>query len=444
MDHVMSDDTPNLTGEEFLLEDPTDDLSLEDLGGDDSHAAKKPCVATDGFDDGNPGTSAGVLATPPNARTASAPQQGPNMLAQSVPNPRAQVNQPPPGAGSPEPAMAPPTAPPPTQPVHVNGAVSVSAEAQPPPPRPLHRPRLAVAGSVSLPCRRRAVVTLLLPEAGADANRADILVRLSALLRGHMFPNGTIPPYEATPSEALRAYDDPHPEFTASKTNGATTPSVRNVPIGYDQEDIKEFLLNAMTKDDLPWLEDLQHFHRISDPFEGVAFTIMDGLPIPCPDDPTFKRIPASIPLEEGGLPMLLNFSSHTCSFCASNHWDVDHESFAARRRQRLPNKHTITVGQLQQSNGQILGAHAVPVLFRNDPGLLFIGLDSLVETWTYVLCDFRCGKALDSAMSHMASGQHAAQLRATSHPPPAKEKYSTWRALTLLEEPRIATFVRA
>ncbi|CAI5516073.1 unnamed protein product [Closterium sp. Naga37s-1] len=424
MDHVMSDDTPDPTGEEFLLDDPIDDLPLEDLGGDDSPAAKKPCVATDGSDDGNPGTSAGVLATPPNARTASAPQQGQNMLVQSVLNPRAQVNQPPPvPTPSPEPAMAPPTSPPPTQPVHVNGAVPVSAAAEPPPPRPLRRPRLAVAGSVSLPRRRRAVVTLLLPEAGADANRADILVRP---------PPGTHVPERNHSS--LRGY----------VINGATTLSVRNVPIGYDPDDIKEFLLNATTEDGLPWLEDLQHFHRVSDPFEGVAFTIMDGLPIPCPDDHTFKRIPASIPLEEGGLPMLLNFSSHTCSFCASNHRDADHESFAARRRQRLPNKHTISVGQLQQTNGQILGAHAVPVSFRNDPGLLFIGLDSLVETWTCVLCDFRCGKALDSAMSHMASGQHATQLRATSHLPPAKEKYSTWRALTLLEEPRIATFMRA
>ncbi|CAI5477256.1 unnamed protein product [Closterium sp. Yama58-4] len=188
------------------------------------------------------------------------------MLAQSALNPGAQVNQPPsvPAAPSPEPATASPSAPPPTQPVPVTGAAPVPGADQPPPPRPLRRPRLAVAGSATLPRLRRAVVTLLLPEAGADANRADISVRLSALLRGHMFPNGTIPPYEATPGEALRvprrsyawllfswpsaddaaafrrlfplslrlassrtvllkAYDDPHPEFTASKTNGVYT-----------------------------------------------------------------------------------------------------------------------------------------------------------------------------------------------------------------------------
>ncbi|CAI5935439.1 unnamed protein product [Closterium sp. NIES-65] len=354
-----------------------------------------------------------------------------------------------------------------------------------------------------------------------------------------MFPNGTIPPYEATPGEALqvprrsyarllfswpsadvavafrclfplslrlasartvllKAYDDPHPEFTASKANGTTTLSVRNVPISYDPDDIKEFLLDATTEDGLPWLENLHHFHRVSDPFE---VTIMDGIPIPCPDDPNFKRILASIPLEEGGLPMLLNFSSHPCTFCASNLQDADlhaNESLLPLSYEALdslpvlspPICHTSKILPAfpappccyssapcrfhpssrtplsivlcpaflaapgfrdfpatflyQPMAGQILGAHAVPVSFCNDPGLLFIGLDSLVEPYTCVLCDFCCGKALDSAMSHMASGPHAAQLRTTSHLPPAKEKYSTWRALTLLEQPCIAAFLHA
>ncbi|CAI5965630.1 unnamed protein product [Closterium sp. NIES-64] len=396
---------------------------------DDSPAAKKPCVATAGSDDGNPGTSAAELAAPaPLASNASAPQQGQNMSAQPVTNPQAQVNQPlsMPASPSPKPAMAPPMASPPTLPVRTTRAVPVSAVEQPPPPRPLRHPCLAAAGPASLPRRRWAVVTLLLPEAGVDANRADILVpRRSYARLLFSWPSADVAvafrclfPLSLRLASArtvlLKAYDDPHPEFTASKANGTTTLSVRNVPISYDPDDIKEFLLDATTEDGLPWLENLHHFHRVSDPFE---VTIMDGIPIPCPDDPNFKRILASIPLEEGGLPMLLNFSSHPCTFCASN---------------------------LQDADRQILGAHAVPVSFCNDPGLLFIGLDSLVEPYTCVLCDFCCGKALDSAMSHMASGPHAAQLRTTSHLPPAKEKYSTWRALTLLEQPCIAAFLHA
>ncbi|CAI7773053.1 unnamed protein product [Closterium sp. NIES-54] len=49
-----------------------------------------------------------------------------------------------------------------------------------------------------------------------------------------------------------------------------------------------------------------------------------------------------------------------------------------------------------------ILGNHAAPTTFRNDPGLIYIGLDDKVETWTCALCDFTYGAALDSAMVHI------------------------------------------
>ncbi|CAI5522806.1 unnamed protein product [Closterium sp. Naga37s-1] len=91
---------------------------------------------------------------------------------------------------------------------------------------------------------------------------------------------------------------------------------------------------------------------------------------------------------------------------------------------------------------GQILGARPDPDAFRKDPGFLFIGLDTDVEPWTCVLCNFTCGPALDSAMAHMASEAHTSNLRAAAKGPAAKEKYSNWRALTFLTTPQIASFL--
>ncbi|CAI5465918.1 unnamed protein product [Closterium sp. Yama58-4] len=111
-------------------------------------------------------------------------------------------------------------------------------------------------------------------------------------------------------------------------------------------------------------------------------------------------------------------------------------------RKQRLNNKVQISVAQLQQTNGQILGARPAPDAFRKDPGLLYIGLDVEVEPWTCVLCNFACGPALDSAMAHMASEAHTANLRASAKGPAAKIKYSNWRALTFVAIPQIAAFL--
>ncbi|CAI5479235.1 unnamed protein product [Closterium sp. Yama58-4] len=453
MDHAMADDALAADGEEFLLDETTEEIHLSELETSNLPAAKKACINMS--NDTSSGSSAAGSASPSGH---SELQRAPTLVPTLPSGSSAAL-----GNSAPLPRVAP------------------TATA---PPRALRRPRLAQAGPALLPRRRRVVVTLLLPEAGADANRADILLRLGAMLKGHMFSSGTIPSYDATSGEVLRVprrsyarllfswpsaddavsfrnlfpltlklansrsvllkvYEDPNAGFTAAKAAGATTLSIR-VPTGYEPEDIKSYILAATTDDGLPWLNDLQHLHRVEDPYEGVVYTILDGIPIPSADDPNFQRIPAAILLEEGGPPMLLNFSSHVCRFCANNHRDADHASFAARRRQRINNRHVISVAQLQQTNGQILGSHAAPTAVRNDPGLLLIGLDSEVETWTCVLCEFQCGHALDSAMAHIASPTHSARLRATAHLPAAKDKYSTWRAMTLLETPRIAEFLRA
>ncbi|CAI5522801.1 unnamed protein product [Closterium sp. Naga37s-1] len=91
---------------------------------------------------------------------------------------------------------------------------------------------------------------------------------------------------------------------------------------------------------------------------------------------------------------------------------------------------------------GQVLGSRAAPAAFRNDPGLLSIGLDADFEPWTCALCKLTCGTALDSAMAHIASGQHASKKLAAAHVPDAKEKYTGWKAMAFVALPHIANFL--
>ncbi|CAI5977851.1 unnamed protein product [Closterium sp. NIES-65] len=89
---------------------------------------------------------------------------------------------------------------------------------------------------------------------------------------------------------------------------------------------------------------------------------------------------------------------------------------------------------------GNLLGTHAAPTAFRNDPGLLYIGLDDWVEYWTCALCDFTCGAALNSAMEHIQSNLHATRVKASAHRPAAKDDFGPWRALTLLQQKAMVT----
>ncbi|CAI5518633.1 unnamed protein product [Closterium sp. Naga37s-1] len=65
---------------------------------------------------------------------------------------------------------------------------------------------------------------------------------------------------------------------------------------------------------------------------------------------------------------------------------------------------------------GNLLGNHAALTAFRNDPGLLYIGLDDWVKYWTCTPCDFTYGAALDSAMEHIQSDLHATRVKASAH----------------------------
>ncbi|CAI5986297.1 unnamed protein product [Closterium sp. NIES-64] len=149
----------------------------------------------------------------------------------------------------------------------------------------------------------------------------------------------------------LKEFVDRFEEFTAPKAAGTPTLSIRNVPMEYAPEDIRTFLLDSIEPDGAHWLADLTNFHRASDPYEGTYFTHLAGLPVATPDDPHFNLIPFEILLEVNTPPMLLNFSCHVCALCSNNHRASDHAAFAARGRQRVTNRNTISIAQLQQGN---------------------------------------------------------------------------------------------
>ncbi|CAI5506509.1 unnamed protein product, partial [Closterium sp. Naga37s-1] len=80
---------------------------------------------------------------------------------------------------------------------------------------------------------------------------------------------------------------------------------------------------------------------------------------------------------------------------------------------------------------------------FRADPGLLFIGTDLDVEPWTRVACNFECGPALDSALQHMESATHRAQLLAKAHKKAPKEPFLTWSYPAFLKEGGFEAFLK-
>ncbi|CAI5488900.1 unnamed protein product [Closterium sp. Naga37s-1] len=95
----------------------------------------------------------------------------------------------------------------------------------------------------------------------------------------------------------------------------------------------------------------------------------------------------------------------------------------------------TLALPSLPLLPRQLLGSRATPAAFRNDPGLLYIGLDVDVEPWTCALCNLTCGAALDSAMAHIASELQAAK-KLSAHLPAAKEKYIGWKVMAFVALP--------
>ncbi|CAI5459665.1 unnamed protein product [Closterium sp. Yama58-4] len=452
-----------LDGEELYF----DELSAIPLA--PPHAVEEPPAAKKVCVEAPPAPASSVLAalaSPRPINSSGTPSGAPPPLAIAAP--------------APPPALRRTATPPSRLSAALGAGAVLSAHA--PGPAPTHilrRPRT----SPVMPRRRLAVVSLLKPETCVDAIRADLIARITAMLRRHFFRCGSVPEFEvatgkglrvprrsyarlcfswpteeeaedfkrlfhrsiplnASRSVLLKVFEDRNPGFTAAKAGGAATLSLRNFPPGYTLEDVRDFLLQGADPVEPAWLEDLQFFHRTTDPYEEVFLLVFTGIPLPPPDDPTFSRIPAVIPFADDSPPALLNISTHVCAFCGNNHRDSDHETFAFKRKQRLNNKVQISVAQLQETNGQILGARPAPDAFRKDPGLLYIGLDTEVEPWTCVLCNFACGPALDSAMAYMASEAHTSNLRAAAKGPAAKKKYSNWRALTFLATPQIMAFL--
>ncbi|CAI5956855.1 unnamed protein product [Closterium sp. NIES-65] len=158
------------------------------------------------------------------------------------------------------------------------------------PPRNLRRARTDAAPSLLFPLRRRVVVTVLLPKAGLESYRSEILAGINAQLCGFMFASGIIPFVEQTvgdpyrvarrvygrllfswPSQEdaaafrklfpltlkvsnsrpllLKVFEDRFAAFTAAKAAGAPTLSIRNIPLDFDPEDIHAYLLGSTKSD---------------------------------------------------------------------------------------------------------------------------------------------------------------------------------------------------
>ncbi|CAI5989067.1 unnamed protein product [Closterium sp. NIES-64] len=417
---------------------------------------------------------------------------------------------------------------------------------------------------------------------GLESHRSEILAGVNAQLCGFMFASGIIHSVEQTVGDPyrmarrvygrllfswptqedaaafrklfpltlkvsnsrpllLKVFEDRFAAFTAAKAAGAPTLSIRNVPLDFDPEDIRAYLLGSTEPDGSHWLADLTDFHRASDPYEDTYITHLAGLPVATPDDPDFERILSRNPnggeqtshaaqlfqprvrtlpltplyslaapppafLTAAGRPRTLTptpllhsapayplprtppLGTHPppraralalCSPLYPPH-PSSHPPLLPPPANNLPHRnpplplpslpvYTLTTllpysSQLSLSPiwlgllpsllpsklpppfsnalphaGNILGNHAAPTTFRNDPGLLYVGLDDKVETWTCALCDFTCGAALDSAMVHIQSAMHTSRVKAMAHRPAAKEAFGPWSA----QKPSVATFLR-
>ncbi|CAI5495255.1 unnamed protein product [Closterium sp. Naga37s-1] len=325
----------------------------------------------------------------------------------------------------------------------------------------------------------------MFPECSEEV-RESILARIAAALPGPAAFNGAIPQFDAASGEPLRLprrtylrhiyswasaadartfrglfanpflvrihnsrpieveiYIDPFPDFSAAKARGDTHVVVRNVPLGVLAEDLRASLLSGQTEDKLPWLADLLHFHRLKDPYDGSAYSQMLGLPVAAEGDPSFERISAILWIPDQVEPAFLNISSHSCSLCSSNHRLADHACFAITRRNRVANRQSITMSALQAVNGKLLGQNAATAAFKQDPGLLLIGLDLDVEVWACSVCDFECGIALDSAMFHINSDSHRTKLQDPAHLNATKDKYGAWKAEAVVKHHRIKALLQ-
>ncbi|CAI5482249.1 unnamed protein product [Closterium sp. Yama58-4] len=206
----------------------------------------------------------------------------------------------------------------------------------------------------------QSVVVVLFPEA-LEPHRSRIVTRVRSVLRGRDFAGGRVPAFEASAGELLRlprrsyarhvfqwpsrddaarfrallpityhasdgptaeikAFTDPVPDFTAAKARGEPVLVIRNIPIGYATQDVKDLLVTRCNADGARWLGDLQFFHKVFDPYEESYLPQMAGIPVAPVNDPRFENIPAVIWLPAVQEPLLVNVSSHSCDVCPNNH----------------------------------------------------------------------------------------------------------------------------
>ncbi|CAI5462252.1 unnamed protein product [Closterium sp. Yama58-4] len=367
-------------------------------------AAKKLCSEGQPSAAASPSIPAGAPSAPqPNIRASSSGSSAATTAAPA----RA------PSSSGPRAASASRVRPSPREPVLVNDVVNHSAGLAPTVRyRNLRRHRTTVGAVLqSLTRNTHSLVDVIFPDSPGEEVRAAVLARIShsfswptaddaRVFRG-MFPI-TVRLANNRSVEA-KAFSDPHRDFTTARSRGDTHLVLRNVPLGYSPEHMRETLLAGRTESGLPWLADLRLFHRLKDPYDGSAYAQLLGLPVAAEGDLGFDRIPAVLWIPDQEEPVLMNISSHS--------W-------------------------------RLIGQQAAPVAFKKDPGLLLIGVDLDVEVWTCVLCDFDCGLALDSAMYHIASDVHRNRMQESAHLPAAKDKYGAWKAATLLQLQRIAAFL--
>ncbi|CAI5459706.1 unnamed protein product [Closterium sp. Yama58-4] len=390
---TLADVELQLDAEELHLDDLPDDSLLADPPSNGAPAPKKLCTEGDVSDNAPAPSSAAPLVSNTSG-------QLPNAHALSAAPPATTVASPPSAAPpislalatpSAAPVVSPSAADPPRQ--RASAAASGVPEDQADHAdtstisRNLRRRRAAISIPV-MPRRRLAVVEILFPEAGAEANRADLITRISRHLHPFHFHDADdfkslFPLTFHLPnsrSVVLKVYVNFYPRFTSAKAGGATTLTLRNVPPGYAAEDLRTFLMHQDAVGEPSSLADLQFFHQIKDPYEDMYLPIFTGIPLPPQDDPCFLRIPAVFNFEFGSPPAVLNISSHVCTFCGNNHRDADHEIFPTKSRQSLTNRQQLSVAQLQQADSK-----AAPLLCPLSPLVAAFNPLSIWLFWLYL-----------------------------------------------------------
>ncbi|CAI5463134.1 unnamed protein product [Closterium sp. Yama58-4] len=243
------------------------------------------------------------------------------------------------------------------------------------------------------------------------------------------------------PAVELKVYIDPAPEFTAAKARGETHIVLRNIPLGLTEEKLSAILLNGKNREGQKWISDLLHLHTASDPYEEMFQLQMHGIVKPMTGDESFSVTPPLIWIEDVREPVLVNLSCHSCGICSSNHRTWDHHVFPTTRRNKINNPFSISVAQLQNVNAKALGHSAAANTFKQDLGLLFIGLDNDVELWTCCACDFPCGWTIDTALSHCSTPQHLRRLQSSG--PLLKEEFGDLKVHDFLKKnEKIAQFL--